>query len=148
PADLVADAHRAALDEVEHARLCLGLSGAYSGEPVAPAPFPFEGRVEVSADLASIAARAAREGCVGETLGAVQAAEQLARAEDPWVREAFSIIVEDEARHAELSFRFVSWALAQGGPEVRAAVARALAEGLAQGVALPGEDKAHPPEMT
>jgi hypothetical protein len=148
PADLVADAHRAALDEIEHARLCLGLAGAYGAEPVAPAPFPFEGRVEIRADLASIAARAAREGCIGETLGAVQAAEQLARAEDPRVFEVLARIVEDEARHAELSWRFVSWALAKGGPEVREAVGRAFAEGVAQGVALPDEGEAHSPEMT
>jgi hypothetical protein len=145
PADLVAEAHRAAVDEVEHARLCLALAASYGGEPVAPAPFPFEGRVEVSADLASIAARAAREGCIGETLASIQAAEQLARAEDPRVREALAVIVEDEARHAELSWRFVAWALAQGGPEVRAAVARAFAGAvpLPQGEALPPEMTAH-----
>jgi hypothetical protein len=148
PADLVAEAHRAALDEIEHARLCLGLAGAYGAEPVAPAPFPFEGRVEVSADLASIAARAAREGCIGETLGAVQAAEQLAGAEDPGVLDALARIVEDESRHAELSWRFVAWALAQGGAEVREAVARAFAEGLAQGVTIPDQGEAHPREMS
>jgi hypothetical protein len=127
PADLVAAAHRAAVDEVEHARLCFALAGAYRGEPVAPSPFPFAGRVEVSADLASIAARAVREGCVGETLAALQAAEQLAAAEDPRVREALRVIADDEARHAELAFRFVAWALSHGGAEVRAAVAGAFA---------------------
>jgi hypothetical protein len=143
PPELVAEAHRAALDEVEHARLCLGLAGAYAGEGVAPGPFPFEGRVAVSHDLADVAARAAREGCVGETLASVQAAEQLAWAEDPRVHEALTIIVEDEARHAELSWRFVAWAIGRGGAEVRAAVARAFAEP----VALPERRGALPPSM-
>ena len=84
------------------------------GEPIAPAPFPFDGRVEVSADLASIAARAVREGCINETLAAVQAAEQLARAEDPAVRAALAKIAEDEARHAALAWRTVAWALRAG----------------------------------
>jgi hypothetical protein len=145
PADLVAEAHRAALDEVEHARLCLGLAAAYAGSPIAPAPFPFGGRVEVSADLASIAARAVREGCVGETLGALHAAEQLAGTEDPRVRAALSAIAEDEARHAELAFRFVAWALAHGGAAVRAAVAGAFAEPVAlpEPSDLPAEMAAH-----
>ncbi len=131
PADLLAETHRAALDEIEHARLCLSLAGAYAGEPVAPAPFPFDGRVEVSADLPAIAARAVREGCIGETLAAVQAAEQLARAEDPAVRAALARIAEDESRHAALAWRTVAWALRQGGAPVRAAVEEAFAAPLA-----------------
>jgi hypothetical protein len=95
PAELIEQGHRAALDEVRHARLCLGLAAAYAGEAIVPAPFPFGGRVEVSSDLAEIAARTAREGCIGETLAAVQAAEQLARATDPAVRAALAIIAED-----------------------------------------------------
>jgi hypothetical protein len=132
PADLVEAAHRAALDEVRHARLCLGLASAYAGEPIAPAAFPFGQAVAVSADLADIAARAAREGCVGETVAAVLAAEQLERAEDPAVRAALAIIAEDEARHAELAWRTVAWAIQKGGAPVRAAVADAIAAGIAE----------------
>jgi hypothetical protein len=146
PSDLVADAHRAALDEVEHARLCFGLAQAYAGEAVTPSPFPFEGRVEVSADLASIAARAAREGCIGETLASIQAAEQLAHAEEPSVRAALEVIAEDEARHAELAWRFVAWALARGWDGVRAAVGAAFRAPVAlaaPGEALPREMIAH-----
>jgi hypothetical protein len=143
PADLVAEAHRAALDEVHHARLCLGLASAYLGEPLAPAQFPFDGRVDISADLADIAARAVREGCIGETLGAIQAAEQLAVAEDPAVRVALSVIVEDEARHAELAWRFVAWAIAEGGEPVRAAVAAAFADP----AIVPAGDAPMPPEV-
>jgi len=131
PADLIADAHRAAIDEVEHARLCFGLAQAYGAEATTPSPFPFAGRVEVSSNLADVAARAVREGCIGETIGAIQAAEQLAHADNPLVRRALGVIVEDEARHAELSWRFVAWALAHGGGDVRSAVAAAFREPLA-----------------
>jgi hypothetical protein len=128
PSELIEQAHRAALDEVRHARLCLGLASAYADETVAPARFPFDGRVEVDASLAGVAARAAREGCIGETLAAFQAAEQLAHAEDPAVRAALAIIADDEARHAELAWRTVAWALRTGGAEVRAAVSAVFAE--------------------
>jgi hypothetical protein len=128
PSDLLERAHRAAIDEVHHARLCLALASAYAGATVAPASFPFDGRVEVDSSLASVAARAAREGCIGETLAAVQAAEQLARAEDPAVRAVLAVIAEDEARHAELAWRTVAWAVRTGGEEVRLAVAAVFAE--------------------
>jgi hypothetical protein len=127
PADLVAEAHRAALDEVRHARLCLGLASAYAGASVEPGPFPFGGTVEVDADLARMAARVAREGCIDETSAALQVAEQLAAAQDPAVRAALAIIAEDEARHAELAWRTVAWALRVGGAPVRAAVAEVFA---------------------
>jgi hypothetical protein len=128
PSDLLEQAHRAAIDEVRHARLCLGLASAYAGVPLTPAKFPFDGRVEVDANLATVAARAAREGCIGETLAAILAAEQLLHAEDPAVRAALVVIAEDEARHAELAWRTVAWALRTGGAEVRAAVTAVFAE--------------------
>jgi hypothetical protein len=56
------------------------------------------------------------------TLSAIEAAEQLARATDPAVREALVIIAADEARHAELAWRTVAWAISAGGERVRAAV--------------------------
>ncbi len=127
PADLVAEAHHAALDEVRHARLCFGLASAYAGAAIEPGPFPFDGSVEIDADLARMAARVAREGCIDETTAAMQVAEQLAVAHDPAVRAALAIIAEDEARHAELAWRTVAWALRTGGATVRAAVAEVFA---------------------
>ena len=56
---------------------------AYAGEEVAPGPFPLGGEVHVAASLAELAASTVKEGCVGETVAAVVAAEQLARATDP-----------------------------------------------------------------
>jgi hypothetical protein len=128
PAELVEDAHRAALDEARHARLCLSLASAYAGETLSPGPFPFGANIAVVPDLATLAARAAREGAIGETLAAATAAEQLAGATDPAVREALAAIAEDEARHAELAWRTLAWAIRAGGAQVRAAVAAVFAE--------------------
>jgi hypothetical protein len=127
PAELVEAAHRAALDEVRHAQLCFALASGYAGEAIAPGRFPFDGQVQVTADLASIAARTAREGCIGETVAAAVVAEQLAGATDPAVRAALAEIGEDEARHAELAWRTVAWAVRVGGPSVTRAVAEVFA---------------------
>jgi hypothetical protein len=129
PADLVELAHRAALDEVRHARLCFALASAYAGEDIAPGPFPVGGAQPVS--LMALAVDTVREGCIGETVAAVIAAEQLARATDPAVQAALARIVVDEARHAELAWRTVAWALRASGDDVRAAVEQAFVEALA-----------------
>jgi hypothetical protein len=128
PADLVEAAHMAALDEVRHARLCFALASAYRGATVEPGPFPCGESVRVESSLSALAVAAVKEGCVGETIAAILAAEQLAAATDPAVRAVLATIAEDEARHAELAFRAVAWAIRAGGEPVRAAVAAAFAD--------------------
>jgi hypothetical protein len=144
PADLVERAHRAALDEIRHAELCFALASAYAGEELAPGPFPLGDDMRVGATLLEIAVSAVHEGCVGETVAAVVAAEQLARATDPAVRAALAEIVADEARHAELAWATVTWAARAGGAEVRAAIARALFDALAGGRGAPSPGAAAP----
>jgi len=138
PADLVEATHRAALDEVRHAQLCLGLAGAYRGAPITPGPLPCGDGLRIGADLPALAAAAAREGCVGETIAAILAAEQLARATDPAVRRVLAQIAADEATHAALSFRAVAWALRAGGEPAREAVAAVFEEAAREGVAAGG----------
>ena len=127
PADLVRDTHAGCIDEVRHAELCFALASAYLGHVVEPAALPIGAAVEISADLAAVAAESALEGCVGETVAAVQAQESLLRATDPAIREVLAVTVEDETRHAELSWRFLAWALDTGGPAVRERVTQAFA---------------------
>jgi hypothetical protein len=126
PAHLVACAHEAALDEIRHAQTCFAMASGYAGERLAPGPFPLGDGVQVRGSLALLAASAAEEGCVGETVAAVVLAEQAARATDPVVRAALVRIAEDEARHAELAWRTVAWAVRVGGRTVREAVERAF----------------------
>lgn len=126
PSRLVEAAHEAALDEVRHARLCFALARAYAGTDVKPAAFPFGGSVQVAADLAAMAVSTVIEGCVGETLAAAQAAEQLTRATDPAVQAVLALIAKDEARHAELAWRTVAWALRRGDETLRRAVVDAF----------------------
>ncbi len=126
PADLVADAHAAALDEVRHAKLAFGLAQAAGGEALRPGPLPLA-ELALADDLAAFAAATAREGCVAETLSALQMAAARDRATDPAERAALAVIARDEARHAALAWRTVRWMIDVGGDAVRDAVARALA---------------------
>ena len=130
PSELVQGVQLASLDEIAHAELCFALAGRYRGSAVGPGPLAVAGALS-DAELATLAAETVREGCVGETLAALLAAEQLAGASDPDVCVALNRIAGDEARHAELSWKIVHWAIEIGGAEVRAAARRAFESAVA-----------------
>jgi len=67
-----------------------------------------------------------REGCVGETTAALEAREAAAHACSPQLAALLSGVADDEACHAELAWRFVSWALDQKPQAVAAVVRREL----------------------
>lgn len=128
PPALIELAHRAALDEVDHARRSFALASAYLGEPLSPAAMPETRNLVLASDLPSVVRAVFAEGCVNETIAALAAAEQYAGATDPAVRAILAVIAEDEADHAELAWRTVRWALSVGGETVRQALRDALEE--------------------
>lgn len=111
PPDLVAAASLAAVDEVKHAQLCFALASNLDGRAVGPGALDCSG-IAPRADLASAVTAAVREGCIGETLAAAMAGAAARLAVDPATAQALQVIAEDEARHAELAWRFVAWAVA------------------------------------
>ncbi len=144
PVELIAATHRAALDEVEHARVAFALASAYGGAPVAPAPFPAAARLSAAGGLEALAVETLRDGCIGETVAAVEAGVAAGRAADPAVAAALARIAEDETRHAELAWQIVAWCV-RAEPAVAAAVRGALAAELAASTKVgPADD---PPEV-
>ncbi len=88
-----------------------------------------------------------REGCIGETVAALAAAEARDVAEDPAVRAALAAIADDEAEHAAMAWRLVAWAFRSGDAEVRAAITEAFGQpvdlgGLGDEAAMEGVDAA------
>jgi hypothetical protein len=118
PAELVADCHLAAVDEVEHARACFALASRYAGEALGPGPLSLGG-LELVADLEGLARRTWLDGCVEETIAALTAAAQLEVARDEAARVALTRIARDEARHAELAWKFTAWAIGRGGRSIQ-----------------------------
>ncbi len=137
PADLVAAAHRAALDEVRHAQIAFGLAGGFGGAPLGPGALAL-GEVSLRTDLTSFARALAAEGCVHETLAALVAAARARAATDPRVAGLLASIAADEARHAELAWKALAWVLGVGGEEVAEAVFAAFAEAGRAVPAAPG----------
>lgn len=128
PPELLVRSQQAGLDEVHHAAACFGLAQHMGAPAVGPGTFQLDGALRTPS-LAELAAAAALEGCVWETVAALEAQVAAAACRLPAVQEALAAIAADEANHAELAWDIVRWAVETGGPEVRAAVVDALDEG-------------------
>lgn len=142
PPALLARVTAAASDEVRHAEGALRTASRLAGAPVRLGPTPFPAPVDPRGSLVALAVDAVREGCVGETLSALATRRAAERARDPEVSALLFAIADDEDRHAALSWAVVDWAMRQGGPEVRAAVAAAFREPVRWGGQVPTEDLA------
>jgi hypothetical protein len=116
PPALIEAAHRAALDEVAHARLAFGLASAYAGAPVGPADFASAAAMTAGGGVVALARETFVDGCVGEAIAAEEARRAATRAVDPAVAAALATIAEDEARHAELGWAIVAWSARHAGP--------------------------------
>lgn len=128
PRALVTRARRAAADEVRHARTMVALAAAHSGHAAVRVRC-----VEAPAtSLAQLALLNASEGCVREAYGALLAAHQAERAQDPALRTAMRVIARDEARHALLSLDIDAWARRSLDARTQARLDAARAEALAE----------------
>lgn len=127
PAQLVEAALRAATDEHEHAMLFFGLARAYSGRAIGPGRLAMDGALGDGDDAIQIVVAAVREGCIGETVSAMQLQRASTTATDADLRAALARVVEQELAHVELAWAFVAWAYARGDARLRAAVDDAFA---------------------
>jgi hypothetical protein len=112
PPELVLASQDAMRDETEHARHCFALAARYAGASSGPGTLPMTGALD-DASLENIVRMTFLEGCLGETVAALCAAEALAAASDSDVRRTLALITRDEQRHAELAWRFLAWALTE-----------------------------------
>lgn len=127
PSTLVADAQQALLEETGHARVFFGLAAAYGEQPVGPAALDIRGALGSSHDPAAIALGLVREGCIGETISALQLGVAAAGASDPQLGARLLVVAEEELRHAELAWAALAWLLGRADVHVRARVAQAFA---------------------
>jgi hypothetical protein len=127
PSALVELAHRAAIDEVEHARTCFAIAASLSDDSrsVGPGPLSLEG-MTMHTDLRSIALEAAAESCVGETVAALGLSCAAQSCSGAALKSRLRAMAEEELSHAALGFRIVAWALPQLSCSAREEVLAAL----------------------
>jgi hypothetical protein len=127
PAELCSQAGQAMRDEIEHARACFELARRHCDDDVGPGPLDMTNALDAT-DLETIMLGTIAEGCIGETVAAIEAAEALEHCTDEAARAVLARIAQDETRHAELAWRFVAWALEVGPASLRERARSAFAE--------------------
>lgn len=141
PPDLVRDTAAAMRDEIEHARICFSIARAYGAADTAPGPLDLAGAMPGVIDPARVAYAVAYEGCVGETLGAAEAAFEAQKAHDGALRDALATIAADEQRHAVLAWRTLAWIVETLGDDAARAARRGIDDALATWTTGDGDDE-------
>lgn len=113
PRELVEGATRAIRDEIEHAAVCFGIASAYAGRALGPLEVNIKDSLAQSTSAEHILLAVIEEGCIGESLAAVQAQLEASYASHPTIKAQLEKIHRDELEHALLAWRFVGWMLAQ-----------------------------------
>lgn len=126
PSRLVDQALVAARDEREHAMLFFGFARAHGGVAVGPGPLDVRGALDDAEDPIAAVVATVREGCIAETISAMQLRRACETTVDPDRRRALDRVLEQELQHVELAWSFVAWACAHGDARMREAVAAAF----------------------
>jgi hypothetical protein len=118
PPELIEGAHRAALEEADHARRCFALAAGYSGTTHTVEPMPellIDGLSARGDVFELLAGESLADGCLLEDFNADVAAECAKACEEPVTREVLQRIAIEERSHAELSWAIVAWTLRARG---------------------------------
>ena len=116
PSDLLLLSQRASLDEIRHAEVCYRFASQFLGDDFEP------GKLDVEKSLGKrnvqkIAKSTIEEGCVAETIAAVEAHFRANHTEVPMIKTALLQIALEETNHAQLAWTTVGWMM-ERFPEV------------------------------
>jgi hypothetical protein len=130
PAELLEWSHKAALEEIEHTRLCFALAAGYAGRShtVEPMPDLLLGGLDVKGEPLELLARESlSDGCQLEDFNADVAAECATVCRENATRGVLERIAVEERSHAEFSWAVVAWLLETHRERVAPALEKALA---------------------
>jgi hypothetical protein len=130
PPELLRWAHRAAIEEIEHAERCFALAAGYGGErfTVEPMPELFEGMGRIEDPLSTLVFESITDGGQLEDFNADVAARCAVVCEAPATRALLEQIAREERSHADLSWALVEWVANRDPDRARVAASRAVAE--------------------
>jgi hypothetical protein len=110
PPELLAETHRAALDEIAHAKTCFAIAGKITGITHSAGPLDVA-RAPRDASIEGLASCTLRDGCVGEAAAAMELEALASVEEDEDVATAIAGMAKDERRHAELAWSILEFAI-------------------------------------
>lgn len=129
PPELLEWAHKAALEEIGHARLCFAIAEGYGNRSYSVQPIPemSEGGFDLTNDpIELVATETLFDGCLVEGFFANLASAAAMQCEEPATLAALEQIAREEKSHAAFSWTLLEWLLEQHPVKVRAIIQNAL----------------------
>ena len=108
PSELIEASQQASIDEIRHAKICYGIANVFLGCDFGPGFLNVEGSLG-KMDLKKIIKSIIQEGCIEETISAVEAHIGAYMAQEPSIKNALSQIAMDETRHAQFAWETIQW---------------------------------------
>lgn len=108
PAELLEASQQSAVDEIRHSKLCYGLASSFLGCNYEPGTLDIETSLD-KPDLKKIVRSLIQEGCVEETISAVEARLGAYTAHDAVVKSVATQIASDETNHAQIAWNTIYW---------------------------------------
>ena len=108
PSELLLASQAASIDEIKHAKMCYGFASIFLHQDMTPGLFDVEDSLD-NLEIKDIIVSVIREGCMEETLSAIEARFRGHLAIDLSVKAALNEISEDESKHAKLAWDTIQW---------------------------------------
>jgi len=128
PSELLEWAHKAALEEISHTRLCFALAEGYGGRSyyVQPIPDMLVGGLDLTNDpIKVIAIETIFDGCLMEGFFANLASVATIQCEEPATLAALEQIAHEEASHAAFSWALLKWLFKEHPTKLKAVIQNA-----------------------
>lgn len=128
PSELLEWAHKAALEEINHARMCFALAEGYGGCSyfVQPMPEMLQGGLDFGNDpIGEITKETIFDGCLMEGFFANVAFVAAKQCEEPAAQTVLKQIADEEKTHAAFSWAVLEWLLEQHPTVVKEIISKA-----------------------
>ena len=108
PSMLLAASQQASLDEIKHAKICYGIASAFLDTDFFPGPLEVTNSMS-QMSIKDIIKSLVQEGCIEETLSAMEARFQARWTDIPAIKDSLEAIAMEETSHAQLAWNTISW---------------------------------------
>ncbi|MDJ0643761.1 MAG: hypothetical protein QNJ15_13185 [Erythrobacter sp.] len=113
PPDLLERSARAMEDEVRHTKMAFAIASRLAGKSLGPSAINVEGALVKQPEWREVCRSTLLDGCIGEGVATRQAEFGAARSGSPEAKGFWKTVAREEARHAELAWSFLEWAVQQ-----------------------------------
>ena len=110
PTKLLIASQKASIDEIHHAQISYRLSSEFMKESFSPGTLSIKGSLE-SGNIEQMIKSTIHEGCIEETVSAVEAHHNARMAKTKDIKDFIFKIATDETNHAQLAWDSMKWVI-------------------------------------